>query len=177
MEDKEELKALTDKQEAFSQEYVKDYNGSAAAIRAGYSEASAASIASENLIKPNINSRIQELRKEIYSRNKITVDEIIYQLGQIVRADPGEVFDDDGNLKDLSAMSDRARRSIKSINISTFKYIDGSESEKRKIELYDKLSSIDKLLKHLGGYEKDNTQKAANITIFELPNNGRDVEE
>lgn len=38
----------------------------------------------------------------------------------------------------------------------------------------DRVSALDKLMKHLGGYEKDNDQKANNIVMFELPQNGRD---
>ena len=45
---------LTDKQEAFCLEYLIDLNATQAAIRAGYSEKTAASQACENLIKPNV---------------------------------------------------------------------------------------------------------------------------
>ena len=31
----------------------------------------------------------------------------------------------------------------------------------KKIRLYSKLDGIEKLMKHLGGYEKDNTQRPA----------------
>lgn len=47
-------KKLTIKQIRFCEEYLKDFNGSAAARRAGYSEATASVIAAENLVKPNI---------------------------------------------------------------------------------------------------------------------------
>ena len=40
-----------------------DFNGTQAAIRAGYSENTAAVIACENLIKPNIQAELGELIK------------------------------------------------------------------------------------------------------------------
>lgn len=55
---------INDQQERFCQEYIIDLNGTQAAIRSGYSEKSAAQIASENLRKPNIRQRINELAKE-----------------------------------------------------------------------------------------------------------------
>lgn len=55
---------LNEQQERFCQEYVIDLNGTQAAIRAGYSEKSSRQIASENLSKPAIRSRISELAKE-----------------------------------------------------------------------------------------------------------------
>ena len=53
-------KQLTDKQQRFVEEYCVDCNGTQAAIRAGYSVDSAASIGSENLTKPNIRTAINE---------------------------------------------------------------------------------------------------------------------
>jgi len=60
---------LTPKQEAFCLEYLIDLNATKAAMRAGYSESSAYSIAGENMKKPEIIERIAELKAE---RSKIT---------------------------------------------------------------------------------------------------------
>lgn len=54
--------SLTPKQERFILEYVKDLNATQAAIRAGYSEATAYSIGHENLSKPEIVVRINQHR-------------------------------------------------------------------------------------------------------------------
>lgn len=45
---------LSDKQLRWIDEYLIDFNGAAAAVRAGYSAKSARSIAHENLTKPDI---------------------------------------------------------------------------------------------------------------------------
>lgn len=71
------MKKLTAKQQRFCDEYLKDLNGSAAAIRAGYSIASAKEIASENLTKPNIVQYIQERQKDIQEKAQITVQEVV----------------------------------------------------------------------------------------------------
>lgn len=55
---------MTPKQAAFVAEYLIDLNGTQAAIRAGYSEDTARSIASENLSKPNIADAIAALQAE-----------------------------------------------------------------------------------------------------------------
>lgn len=49
---------LTTQQKRFVEEYCVDWNGTQAAIRAGYSEKTARSIGSENLTKPNIRAAI-----------------------------------------------------------------------------------------------------------------------
>jgi len=58
-------KTLTPKQNKFCLEYVIDYNGTRAAIRAGYSENTAGQIAGENLKKPEIQERIHELEEQV----------------------------------------------------------------------------------------------------------------
>ena len=60
-EDRKQEKKLTEKEKAFCQEYLKDFNGTQSAIRAGYSENSAKEIAYENLTKHHIAQYLQQL--------------------------------------------------------------------------------------------------------------------
>ncbi len=63
---------LTGKEEAFCQEYVTCWNGTRSAIEAKYSKKTAAVIASENLRKPKIRTRIQEiLAEKIMAREEV----------------------------------------------------------------------------------------------------------
>jgi phage terminase small subunit len=62
---------LTPKQELFVAEYCKDYNGSAAAIRAGYSEKTARQIAAELLTKHDIKKVIMANKEEVKENIKI----------------------------------------------------------------------------------------------------------
>ncbi|MGC4218074.1 terminase small subunit [Citrobacter freundii] len=70
---------LTDKQELFAREFIKDLNATQAAIRAGYSENSAAVQGFENLRKPNIQQRIAELNSERIERIQIDADYVLRQ--------------------------------------------------------------------------------------------------
>ena len=56
-------KKLTQKQEEFCKQFIVDLNATQAAKRAGYSQDTAYSIGWENLRKPEIASRIDELKK------------------------------------------------------------------------------------------------------------------
>ena len=71
---------LKDKQARFVEEYLIDSNATQAAIRAGYSEKSAYSIAGENMKKPEIVDAISKGRAEIAKRNELTIDDIIKEL-------------------------------------------------------------------------------------------------
>ena len=73
-------KKLTAKQERFCREYIIDYNGTQAAIRSGYSENTAQEIASENLSKPIIKSKIETLQAEIAKKLDITTEFLTNEL-------------------------------------------------------------------------------------------------
>lgn len=68
------------KHERFCQEYLVDLNGTQAAIRAGYTERSAASQASTLLKNPNILVRVGELRKEMRERLALNADFVVLEL-------------------------------------------------------------------------------------------------
>ena len=68
---------LTPKQKRFCEEYAVDFNGTQAAIRAGYSEHSATVIAYENLIKPYVRSYVEKLISDKISRTEITADRVL----------------------------------------------------------------------------------------------------
>lgn len=67
------------KHERFAQEYLVDYNATAAAIRTGYSKRSARSTGSELLTKPDILARVHELQKEICKRLGVSAEMVIIE--------------------------------------------------------------------------------------------------
>ena len=82
--------ALTDKQEMFCREYLIDLNATQAAIRAWYSVKTANRTASENLSKPDIQSRIAELKAQ---RNDLVGINATYVLHRLVEIDQMDVLD------------------------------------------------------------------------------------
>jgi phage terminase small subunit len=74
---------LTDQQEVFCQEYLKDLNGKEAAIRAGYSEHTAAEQASRLLAHPLVKERVQALMDKRAKRVEISADRVLKELADI----------------------------------------------------------------------------------------------
>ena len=75
---------LTYKQQKFCDEYMKDLNGAAAAIRAGYSANSAKEIASELLTKPNIREIIEIRQAELAAKAHVDTEYVVRKLKEIV---------------------------------------------------------------------------------------------
>lgn len=80
--------SLTDKQTAFVNEYLHDFNATQAAIRAGYSQKTAYSIGQENLRKPDISAAI----KERVTERAMGADEVLIRLSEQARGDLGIFF-------------------------------------------------------------------------------------
>lgn len=127
---------------------------------------------------PQVKSYINEIR----DRQAIDVKEIICELANMVRFDPIDLLDDNGNVKQLKDMPKTARQMIAGLDISELWIGRGADREQyglvKKIKFIDKLTAIEKLMKHLGAYEKDNDQKKSitQIAIFQLPDNNRTLE-
>lgn len=101
-ETKEELeKVLTDKQQLFCLEFIKDFNATEAYKRAGYKcRGNAASVeASKSLRNPNISKYIDILKKEIVQSTKIDIEYIIKNTVEIIERSMQhrQVFDREGN--------------------------------------------------------------------------------
>lgn len=71
---------LNPKQQRFCEEYILDFNGAQAAIRAGYSAVTAKEMAYENLRKPHIASHIEELCDELVAQTRVKKHVILQKL-------------------------------------------------------------------------------------------------
>jgi len=76
-------KGLTDRQEIFCTEFIKDLNAIAAAKRAGYGKLTAERNAYKFLKHEAIRKRIEELKAESFKRTAIDSDDILRRLVRI----------------------------------------------------------------------------------------------
>jgi phage terminase small subunit len=162
---------LNFQQEIFCQEYVKDFVGSHAAIRAGYSEHSARDIASGFLAQPHFRARVAELLKERRQEYPHTIDRMREEVQRIAFANPFELIkslSSTGKLKvkTLRDIPNRLKPAVKSIK----QLKDGVE-----ITFHDKVAALEMLAKHFGFFEMDNDQKKTTGVAIYLPDNKRDV--
>jgi len=154
---------LTDKQEQYCQHYVVCMNQSTA-YRLAYDAESmnSNSVAREACLlhsNPNVTQRIKELQKEAYERNKATIDELVNTLSNMVRFDIAELYDDNGNLLPIKGMPLIARQMISELASDHIRMGGEVVGETKKVKTIAKLDAVEKLMKHFGGYEKDNFQK------------------
>ncbi|MFY9154108.1 MAG: terminase small subunit [Prolixibacteraceae bacterium] len=135
---------LTARQLKFCEEYQLTLNATLAAIRAGYSEKTANRIASENLSKPVIQNKIAELQKLTREKAEITKQEIMDELGAILRANISDYMKFDGKKIEFKSFSELSEHQLKAI--------EGIKQGRNGIELklHGKSWSIDRICKLLG---------------------------
>lgn len=148
----EKPNALTDMQEAFVREYLIDMNASAAAIRAGYSEASADQLGYQALQIPSVRSAIQEQLKQRFERLDLMGSRILLELFRVATADLAQAYDDDGNLLSIKEMPEDFRRAI--AGVESEETFEGFGEDRiwtgyaRKIKLFDKNRALEMLAKY-----------------------------
>ena len=74
---------LTAKQAVFCAEYLKDFNATKAAIRAGYSRVTACQAGYENLQRPKIKKRIRELVSRRNTKTLVAADKVVQELAAV----------------------------------------------------------------------------------------------
>jgi phage terminase small subunit len=144
--------ALSAKRQAFCEEYVVDYNATAAAIRAGYSPKTADVQATELMKVECVKAEIDRLKAEKSSRTGVTRERIMEELAKMAFVNHQDVAGKDGQLKKGIQRADSA--AIKKIRT---RYLpDGSMEQ--EVELYDKTKALDILNKMVGAYEGKQNQ-------------------
>lgn len=139
----------------FVDEYMIDFNGTHAAIRAGYSPNSTAQ-AWHLLQRVEIREEIERRRAVARAERRITVEHIEGMLRDIAEVEPLDIWDERGNVRPLQDMPPNARKAIKSIKrVTKEHFVTGEEETQVQVELWDKKGAIELL----GKYKKMFTDK------------------
>jgi len=148
--------ALTEKQIRFCDEYLVDLNGTQAAIRAGYSQKTAYSIGCENLIKPEIQTFLQEKRLQLANSLQITQERVIQEYAKVAFGDIRKFYTVDGSLKSIHDLDDAAAGALAGVETFDERVSDPDSEEvvtsgqTKKIKTYDKIKALDSICKVLG---------------------------
>lgn len=110
---------------------------------------------------------------ELNAKYAITRENVLEALSNLVFADPRKLFRADGTLLHVSELDDRTAKMVSSFEVEELYEVqrDGRNVHKvnvgrvTKIKMWDKNSAVDKAMRHLGLFEKDNQQKPATVML------------
>jgi phage terminase small subunit len=124
---------LTPKQRMFCLAYLGEarFNGTQAAIAAGYSRKTAAKIASENLRKPEICEFLRQTMDKLQADQEDSAKRTVAELERLGHYDIGEAFDELGRLKPIHEIPEALRRCIIGMEVvEYFEPVEDPESGK-----------------------------------------------
>lgn len=164
--------ALTPKQARFVQEYLLDLNQTQAAIRAGYSEKTAAEQASRLLTNVKVAEAIQAAMKARSERTQIDADWVLKRLARDATADLADLYTEHGTLKPVHEWPIAWRTGLVA-GIETVQERDGEDAEGnatvRKVKLLDRTKLVELIGKHVEvGAFKEKVEHSGEIKTPEL---------
>jgi hypothetical protein len=143
---------LTPKQQLFCDEYLVDLNATRAALRAGYSAGTALNGSLMRL--PKIRLYLDEKMGEAAQKAQITKDMVLAELYKIAFGNMGNYFDEHGCIKPMHLLSEDAKAALWSTSVSDTGS-GGTAAAVTKFRLYNKLTALDKIAKHLNLYKPE----------------------
>lgn len=162
----ESVKGLEPRQAAFVREYVVDFNGTQAAIRAGYAVSGAATAAARLLTNHKVAIEVAKAVQRRERRTEVTADRVVLELARLGFLDPRKLFAEDGRIKPVSEWGDDIAAAIASVEVEELFEGRGDEREMvghlKKVRFWDKGRALDILAKHTGVY-RDNILQIINV--------------
>lgn len=154
------MSKLTDKQERFCIEYVIDFNATQSAIKAGYSKKTANVQGTQNLSNLSIQRRLKDLQKVAINKLDTTHTDVLNQLKNWAYSDITETI----NLssEEIKALPLSIRQLITKYK-HTKKSGDWGKEDIIELSFVSKEKAIEMIGKHIGFFEKDNSQKESNV--------------
>lgn len=138
---------LSRKMERFCNEFIIDMSVTGAAVRAGYSEKTAAQQGSRLLRKPEVAALVRRLHKEKLDRVDLRAENVIKELATIAFSDVRSLLDSDGQLVPVHLLPDEAAASIASFDVTT---AGNGQTRISRIKTWNKVAALEQLCKHLG---------------------------
>jgi phage terminase small subunit len=163
---------LTPKQERFVSEYLKDLNGSAAAVRTGYSPKTADRQAYALLRKPEVSKIVAAAEKQRLEDNKVSATRVIEENRRIGFNDPRRFIGADGNLKPIREWTDEMAAAVSKIEVVKKNAAagDGHTDTVVKLWFWNKNAALELLFRHLGLLEQpDPDDDRPVVPVFLMP--------
>ncbi|MFB6412796.1 terminase small subunit [Edwardsiella piscicida] len=138
---------LTDKQELFAREYLKDLNATQAAIRAGYSVKTANEQAARLLANVSVQTLVAELKATRVEQTGIDAAYVLKRLVEIDQMDVADILLANGEVKPIHEWPKVWRTTLSGIDVTEM--AGDSAGLLKKIKWPDKVKNLELLGKHV----------------------------
>jgi len=165
MDGSQPLTGASGRHERFANEYVVDFNGQKAAVRAGYAESSARSQASRLLTNDNIIARTEYLKQQVLDEVKYDATQHLKDALAILKFDFRQLYDDNGDMLPPHEWPDDAVMAVAGIDVSSIRMASSTREDDpmdlwtKRVKFSDKMKALDQIGKNVNVRAFDNTLK------------------
>lgn len=170
-----EKKSLTKKQEDFALAFIQ-LGVATEAYRQAYGQntMSMSTIAKEAtrvLANPKVAARIAALRAPALKAAGLTVERTLKEVQRISEVDPRRFYRDDGTMVPPSEWDEDMAAAVSFVRATPIILAKATGTKPAKIgyvyelKFWDKNAGLEKAMKHLGLFEKDNAQSRESLTL------------
>jgi phage terminase small subunit len=102
------------KRQVFVAEYLKDFNATQAARRAGYAQDPdvAGATAARLLAQPEVANEVATSLRAVLDRAEFSLERWVTEVWRMALVDPAQFYDDEGNLRPIKEVPIEARRAL-----------------------------------------------------------------
>lgn len=156
---------LTDKQELFCREYLKDFNATAAYIRAGYSVQSdsvANAAASRLLVNVKVQAYLQSLRRAVEKVSVVTLERTLEEISRVAFSNIVNIVSFDSNgvvFKSSDELPAEITAAIESVTCHETESEQGV-NRKQSIKMHNKITALGYLADFFGIRDDFNKARA-----------------
>lgn len=154
----------------FVDEYLIDLNATKAYMRANpTAKVSTASCEGCRLLgNPKVAELIAERKAARASKIGLTAERVLLEVARLALFDPRKLFDADGAPLAITDLDDDTAAALAGLDVQEVRMGDGGPAMAvvKKYKLADKGANLDRLMKHLGLFERDNSQKVDPIAAL-----------
>lgn len=148
----------------FVLEYLKDSNGTQAAIRAGYSARSANEQACQILARPHVKAALERRRAALMENMAVSAERILLEFARIAFFDMRRVFNEQNKLRPVNELDADTAAAL--VSVETIGGVETIGAMTEKVKAHAKFPALDALAKHLGLFKEDNRQKGDAIAAL-----------
>lgn len=141
------------KYQAFAAHYVLTGNATQATREAGFeapTEDARRTLAHRLTIHPDVIPFIQKQVRAMQAKIEATTERVWEELSYLAFLDPAEVLNEDGTMKPLDQIPERARRAIAKSKVKVSTFGEDSESVEREVSFASKENALERLMRLLG---------------------------
>lgn len=163
--------ALNPRQRLFVREYLKDFNATQAATRAGYSKDTAGQLGHSLLKHTEIQAAVERAMAKRLQDREISAQNVLEEVRRIALTDRRGFWREDGSLKTFNELSVEQAACLEGFEIIRKNAAagDGETDIVHKVKLGGKLPALELLMRHLGILQEGASQTTNVGPVFVLP--------